>query len=89
LELQIWRDEVGCFSLTVILPFLPKVCAEPPAHAVKGVHFASVNAHTAPLTARTARRFAPPGRAFAFNAPLRVASKAKNQNEREFSYATH
>src|SRR6266849_7021822 len=32
--------------------------------------FASINANFAPLTARTARRLAPPGRAFAFNAPL-------------------
>src|ERR1700720_2072445 len=32
--------------------------------------FAPINANCAPLTARTARRLAPPGRAFAFNAPL-------------------
>src|SRR3989449_10231658 len=32
--------------------------------------FAPINANRAPLTARTARRLAPPGRAFAFNAPL-------------------
>jgi len=38
-----------------------------------------MNAQTALLTARTARRRGPPGRAFASNAPLRGASKQKTQ----------
>jgi len=40
-----------------------------PQKSVKALRFASMNANRAALTARTARRFAPPGRAFAFNAP--------------------
>src|SRR6266403_3009316 len=45
--------------------------------------FAPINANCAPLTARTARRLAPPGRAFAFYAPLHaVPLRSKKQNQR-------
>src|SRR5882762_10767499 len=46
--------------------------------------FAPINANCAPLTAQTARRLAPPGRAFAFNAPLSaVPLRSRQQNERK------
>jgi hypothetical protein len=45
--------------------------------------FAPINANCAPLTARTAKRLAPPGRAFAFNAPLSaVPLRSKKPNQR-------
>jgi hypothetical protein len=48
-----------------------------------------MNANTAPLTAQTVRRSHPPGRAFAFNAPLSgVASKAKIKPRKE-SFPMH
>src|SRR5216684_3230622 len=52
--------------------------------------FAPINANCAPLTARTAKRLAPPGRAFAFNAPLSAVPlrSKKRTNERSFSNAT-
>src|SRR5438874_10254741 len=52
--------------------------------------FAPINANCAPLTARTARRFAPVGRAFAFNAPVSaVPLRSKNKtNEGSISNAT-
>src|SRR5438132_9773111 len=46
--------------------------------------FAPINANCAPLTARTARRLAPLGRAFAFYAPLSASPlRSKNPNQRK------
>src|SRR6516165_5185897 len=47
------------------MPFLAQECASPPAFAVKALHFASMNAKPAALTARAAKRRGPPRRAFA------------------------
>jgi len=45
--------------------------------------FAPINANCAPLTARTAKRLAPPGRAFAFNAPLSAVPLLSNKSPRK------
>jgi len=53
------------------VPFLLKTCAWTARFAVKALPLRSDERENhAALTARTATRLAPPGRAFAFNAPL-------------------
>src|SRR5215469_17563000 len=49
----------------ISVPFLAQECASPPAFAVKALHFVSMNAKPAALTARAAKRRRPPRRAFA------------------------
>jgi len=46
---------------------------------LKALHFASMNANPAALTARTARRLALPGRAFVFHAPLSAVPLLRNK----------
>lgn len=59
------------------LPFLLKTCTWTVRSFYQGSWLRPMNANPAPLTARTARRCHPPGRAFAFKAPLSgIASKA-------------
>src|SRR5215469_7331031 len=76
---------------TLSLPFLAQECASPPAFAVKALHFASMNANYAALTARAAKRQGPPRRAFAsfFQAEITPEKRKKEGNQMpERQYAT-
>ncbi len=73
------------WSVTV-LPALPaeNLRLDRPLLLSRVSRFAPINANCAPLTARTARRLAPLGRAFAFYAPLCASPlRSKDPNQRK------
>src|SRR5437016_10793169 len=73
------------WSVTV-LPALPaeNLRLDRPLLLSRVSRFAPINANCAPLTARTARRLASTGRAFAFNALLSaVPLRSKKRNQRK------
>src|SRR5437016_11261712 len=72
------------WSVTV-LPALPaeNLRLDRPLLLSRVSRFAPINANCAPLTARTASRLPPPGRAFAFYAPLSAVPRSKKQNQRK------
>jgi hypothetical protein len=76
------ESEISQTHIRLLLPFLPSECASPPAFAVKALHFASMNAKPAALTARAAKRWGPPRRAFASFFQAEIALKKKEPNAR-------
>ena len=84
------ESEISQTHIRLLLPFLPKECASPPAFAVKAVRFAPVNANYAALTARTPKRRGPPRRAFAsfFQAEITLEKRKKEEPMTERQHAT-
>src|SRR5437879_3672821 len=72
-------------SACLYCPSCSKAAPGPPAPPVKALPLRSdERENRAALTARTARRLAPPGRAFAFNASLpAVPLRSKKRNQRK------
>src|SRR6516164_6348089 len=72
-------------NISLLLPFLAQECAFPPACSVKALHFASMNAKPATLTARAAKRRGPPRRALLlfFKRKSRLKRKKEQMPERQ------
>jgi hypothetical protein len=77
------ESEISQTHIRLLLPFLPSECASPPAFAVKALHFASMNAKPAALTARAAKRRGPPRWAFASFFKRKSRSKKEERGKQD------